>query len=366
MNKKESARTNIVMIKILLIEDNLEMRENTAEILELANYEVITAEDGRIGVDLATNASPDLIVCDIMMPELDGYGVLFLLSQNPKTAGIPFIFLTAKAEKSDLRKGMEQGADDYVTKPFEDLELLNAIESRIKRSEIFKKDYKEGFEGLSSFIDEARGLEELNKLSEDRKLRAYGIKETIYHEDDYPNGMFYLNKGKVKTYRMNEDGKEYVTGLFKPGDFFGYMALIEDCNYTETAEVMEDAELFKIPKQDFLLLIQKNRDVAHKFVKILSANVIQKEEELIKLAYNSIRKRVADALLLLRKRYMEENADQEEFTIAVSRDNLASIVGTATESVIRTLSEFKEDKLIAIQGRQISILDADKLANLPY
>jgi CRP-like cAMP-binding protein len=178
--------------------------------------------------------------------------------------------------------------------------------------------------------------------------------------------MFYLSKGKVKTYRMNDDGKEYVTGLYKPGDFFGYMALVEDCNYTETAEVMEDAELYKIPKHDFLLLIQKNRDVAHKFVKMLSANVIQKEDELIKLAYNSIRKRVADALLLLRKRYMEENSEDQDFSISVSRDNLASIVGTATESVIRTLSEFKDDELIAINGRQISILDPEKLEKLPY
>lgn len=354
------------MTKILLIEDNLEMRENTAEILELASYEVVTAEDGKIGVELAGNSEPDIIICDIMMPEMDGYGVLYLLGKNPKTAGIPFIFLTAKAEKSDFRKGMEQGADDYITKPFEELDLLNALESRLKRSEVFKKDYNSGFEGLSSFINDAKGLEELHKLSEDRKLRTYATKETIYHEDDYPNGMFFLNKGKVKTYRMNDDGKEYVTGLHKPGDFFGYMALLEDCNYTETAEVMEDAELFKIPKHDFLLLIEKNKDVAHKFVKILSANVIQKEGELLKLAYNSIKRRVADALLLLQKRYQKENSDETEFTIAVSRDNLASIVGTATESVIRTLSEFKADKLIDIKGRQISILEPEKLAKLPY
>lgn len=354
------------MVKILLIEDNLEMRENTAEILELASYEVVTAENGKIGVDLAKTEKPDIIICDIMMPEMDGYGVLYVLGKDPKTAGIPFIFLTAKAEKRDLRKGMEQGADDYITKPFEELELLNGIESRLKRSEVFKKEYGGGMNGLSSFIDDAKGLEELRKLSEDRKLRTYGPKETIYHEEDYPNGMFYLNKGKVKTFRMNEDGKEYVTGLHKPGDFFGYMALLEECNYTETAEVMEDAELFKIPKNDFLMLIQRNRDVAHKFVKMLSANVIQKEEELINLAYNSIRKRVADALLLLRKRYMEENSEDKEFSIAVSRDNLASIVGTATESVIRTLSEFKDDKLISVKGRQISILDPERLAKLPY
>ncbi len=119
------------MKKILLIEDNNEMRENTAEILELANYSVITAVNGRSGVEKAAKELPDLIICDIMMPDLDGYGVLYLLSKNLDTAGIPFIFLTAKSEKADMRKGMSMGADDYLTKPFEEMELLNAIEARL-------------------------------------------------------------------------------------------------------------------------------------------------------------------------------------------------------------------------------------------
>ncbi|RYG47560.1 MAG: response regulator, partial [Chitinophagaceae bacterium] len=110
---------------ILLIEDNLEIRENTAEILELANYRVTTAENGKLGVEAALKEHPDLIICDVMMPVLDGYGVLHLLNKNAGLEGIPFIFLTAKSERSDLRKGMEMGADDYITKPFTDIELLN-------------------------------------------------------------------------------------------------------------------------------------------------------------------------------------------------------------------------------------------------
>ena len=121
------------MKKILLIEDNDEIRENTAEILELSNYKVITAENGKRGVELAMGNKPDLIVCDIMMPVLDGYGVLMTLQKNTDTQNIPFIFLTAKAERNDFRKGMELGADDYITKPFEGSELLNAIESRLKK-----------------------------------------------------------------------------------------------------------------------------------------------------------------------------------------------------------------------------------------
>jgi len=112
------------MKKIILIEDNVEMRENTAEILELSNYKVFSAPNGKEGVKLVHKEKPDLIICDIMMPELDGYGVLHMLSKNPDTAVIPFIFLTAKAEKADYRKGMSMGADDYLTKPFDDMELL--------------------------------------------------------------------------------------------------------------------------------------------------------------------------------------------------------------------------------------------------
>lgn len=121
------------MHKIVLIEDNADVRETTADILELANYEVITAESGKLGIEKATEHQPDLIICDIMMPGLDGYGVLHILSKKPETASIPFIFLTAKAEKDDVRKGMNLGADDYLTKPFEEMELLNAVESRLRK-----------------------------------------------------------------------------------------------------------------------------------------------------------------------------------------------------------------------------------------
>src|SRR5688572_22508229 len=127
------------MKKILLIEDNQDVRENTAEILQLSGYDVTTAENGKVGVEKASTSKPDLIICDIMMPVLDGYGVLHMLSRNNETANIPFIFLTAKAERVDFRKGMEMGADDYITKPFDDIELLNAIERRLKKVDLMRQ-----------------------------------------------------------------------------------------------------------------------------------------------------------------------------------------------------------------------------------
>ena len=122
------------MKKILLIEDNLDIREVTTDILKLSGYNVITAENGYIGVEMAKAMIPDLILCDIMMPELDGYGTLKALSENTTTASIPFIFLSAKSEKIDMPIGITLVADDYLTKPFSLKELLDVIESRLKHT----------------------------------------------------------------------------------------------------------------------------------------------------------------------------------------------------------------------------------------
>jgi DNA-binding NarL/FixJ family response regulator len=134
------------MRRILVIEDEPEMRRNIATLLRFKEYEPIEAENGRKGVDLARREKPDLILCDVMMPELDGYGVLKALQQDASLALIPFIFLTAKGDKDDLRSGMNLGADDYLTKPVANTDLVNAIEARLRRSELqanreFKPDF---------------------------------------------------------------------------------------------------------------------------------------------------------------------------------------------------------------------------------
>ncbi len=350
------------MNHILLIEDNKDVRENTAEILELAGYTVSTAADGKKGVEQVSKQKPDMIICDIMMPVLDGYGVLHMLSLNPDTASIPFIFLTAKAERSDLRKGMEMGADDYITKPFDKIELLNAVESRLKKLASIKKEYEKNMEGLSTFIEEVAGSGALDRFKVGTKMHLFKKKEIIYKEGGFPRGMYYINKGKVKTFKVHDYGKEFTISLLKEGDFFGYTSLLEEKDYTENAQALEDVELTLIPKEDFYNLVYNNRDTAKAFLRILTHNVTEQQDQLIDLAYSSVRKRVADAILLLQKKYKDEG--QQTFSIAISREDLASIVGTATESLIRTLSEFKNDKLIEIKEGKIFILDEKKLTAL--
>ena len=344
--------------KILVIEDQEDVRENIVELLELSNYEVSSASDGKEGVKKALDSPPDLILCDIMMPGMDGYEVLYLLSKNIATSALPFIFLTAKAEKQDFRKGMSMGADDYITKPFEELDLLGAIERRLnKYQEISKAS------GVSELADIASKHQSLDDLEKDRKTRVFKKKDVIYRESDFGSYVYKIIKGKVKTYHINEDGKEFIHDLLKEGDFIGEMAMIQDLPRTEFAEALEETELLLIPRDDFQKLIFGNREVAAKFIKMMAKDLNQREHELMEIAYNTVRKRTADSLIKLYETYSN---DGETDSFEVARADLASMVGTATESVIRVLSEFKKDKLIEVNGSIISVKEPKKLKAIKY
>lgn len=347
------------MKTILLIEDDTVMRENTAEILELANYKVVTAPDGKKGCALAKEVVPDIIICDIMMPELDGYGVLHVLSQDPKTSSIPFIFLTAKAERSEARKGMEMGADDYLTKPFEDTELLKAIEVRLKKLDNLKKNFARDVEGLNEFLEHAGGFKELQNLSKNCPKSVYNKKQAVFHEGDMPHFLFFLNKGKIKTYKTHEDGKEYITDIASDGDFFGHVALFENKPYSDSSLVLEKSEICKIPKDDFLSLLYKNRDVANQFIKMLSNKIEGQETQLLRLAYDSVRKRTAEVILNLKKTSSQKV--DGKVALQITREDLGKIVGTTTETVIRCLSDMKEEGLVDIKGREIIVLNKEGL-----
>lgn len=349
------------MKTILVIEDNTEVRENIVEILELSNYKVHAASNGKEGIEMAKTYLPDLIICDIMMPQLDGYGVLHVLQKYPETNAIPFIFLTAKAEKSEIRKGMNLGADDYITKPFDDVDLLDAIHIRLKKNEWLKQEYTNTIDSLNELSAKAKEKNTLDKLIKDNKRTShYKKKQPIYSEGNKPNFLFFIISGKVKTYKTNADGRDYIIDIYKEGDFIGYLNLLENSDYTESAMAMEDTELCLIPKEDFFSILYSDKHIAEKFIKMLANNLIDREERLIKLAYNSVRKRVAESLIML----CDNNKDPENTLISVSREDLASITGASKETVIRTLSDFKDEKLIEIEGSKIFIINKHKLINM--
>lgn len=343
------------MQRILLIEDNEELRENIAEILALANYQVDTAANGKLGVEMALKEPPDLVICDVMMPVLDGYGVLHLLQKNEVLKNIPFIFLTANAERGDFRKGMGMGADDYITKPFNDIELLTAIESRINRAAGFQRDG----ETAALMVVETEAQPALQQLVAMSQVNFYKKRQLIYAEGNNAFRLFYIQTGKVKIVKTNEDGKELTVALYGEGDYIGYNAILEGTVYKEMAEAIEDTTLALISKEEFEQLLKDNKKVAQLFMQLLAQSVTQREQQLLSIAYNSLRKRVAEALVLLQKKFA--NKEGGNFSIQISREDLAHIAGTATESMIRTLSDFKSEKLIDIKDGSIILLDEKKL-----
>lgn len=345
------------MKKILIIEDNLDVRENLAEILTLSGYEAILAENGKVGASKAQTELPDLILCDIMMPELDGYGVLHILSLHSTTADIPFIFLTAKAEKDDFRRGMSLGADDYITKPFDDVVLLQTIEKRLKKSERLRVASEQGNNSLEHFIDEARALEAIKHLSENREVRHFKKKDIVFREGEYPRWLYFVESGKVKIFKTSEDGRELIVKVAQQGDFLGFLALFKEDAYPESAAALDDCSIKLVPKQDFAALVFGNRDVNARFIKMLASHIAEREQQLIELAYNSVRKRVATALTHL--------CDQSGPIIHLLREDLAALAGTAKETLIRTLTDFKNEGMVDIKDGVITVLKVEKMREMP-
>lgn len=345
------------MKKILLIEDNKAVRENTAELIALANYQVLTAENGKIGIEKVKGFVPDLVICDIMMPQMDGYEVLRTLSRDRVTSSIPFIFLTAKTDRADMRMGMNLGADDYLTKPFEEHELLEAITCRLNKHDSLKKTIIKDVKDFNAFLEQAAEYTDLTGLSKNHTLKNYEKKEIIFWEGDNAHSLYFVERGTIKAYKGTESGKELVTGLYGPGDFVGQLSLLHVAGtYVENAIVLEDAELCAIPKSDFIKLLYGNQMVSQQFITMISNNLIDVQTHLVDMAFASVRQRAAKAILELYEKGLIKDRPNEGMSLA--REDFASMIGTATETAIRTLSDFKDEGLITTdKGRRVILLD---------
>ncbi len=350
---------------ILLVDDDASTLQLTTELLEHEGYAVMAANNGKRALELTEQTPPDLVLCDVIMPGIDGYGVLRAMGETPHLAEIPFIFISAKAEHTDVRKGMDMGADDYLPKPLEAKELLHAVESRLKRSEVFRRPFKRDPDGLDEFMDQARCLEVLKGLSKDRKTRLLKEHEILFREGDELHDVAYIVQGKVRTYNVNKDGKEFTTGLHSKGDLIGFFGLLGNGHSVEGAEALEPTKVVLIAKEDIIALLHRDHDVSVCFIKLLSRDAEDMKGRMLQLAYASIRQRVAQSLMRIHERYAEEN--DPSLGVRITREDLASVVGIATESLIRSLSDLKEDLLISVVGRDIRILDKpglEKVARL--
>ncbi|MEJ2114346.1 MAG: response regulator [Flavobacteriaceae bacterium] len=350
------------MKKVLLIEDDIVLRENIAELLELSDFEVFEASNGKTGIEKAKTIIPNIIVCDIMMPELDGYEVLKELSKNKKTKYIPFIFLSAKTEHKDVRKGMDLGADDYITKPFNEEELINAIDSRLAKASILE-DMRNEFSKNSSEkdVDKIKTLQDLKNFFYDNgEYFNYSTNDIIYKEGYNSNYIYLINKGAVKCFKFEEHGKELITALYKQGDLFGYTSFEQNIPYQETATAVKEVELIGITKKELNNVLVKNHKLTLEFIQILTDDLREVKDDLLQMAYSSVNKKTAATIL----KFAEKLNRKPEDPIKISRSDLASVAGIATETLIRTMTNFRKQGIITIEGRNIKILDVQKLKHI--
>lgn len=205
-------------------------------------------------------------------------------------------------------------------------------------------------------------FQELESLTENKCFNTYKKGQVIFHEGNRPFGLFCVFNGKVKVSRLGSDGKEQIIRLAKSGDTLGYRSLIENSKYTASAIALDDTEACFIPATDFNKLIDSNVKVANDLMRMLAKALGDTQDKFIHLAMKPVRERLAEALLLLQSTY--QKTEDRQFSIAISREDLAAIVGTAKETVIRFLSEFKEEGIVSTQGSTITILSADKLVKI--
>ncbi|WP_179374827.1 response regulator [Winogradskyella wichelsiae] len=351
------------MKTVLLIEDDTVLRENTAELLELSNYSVLTAANGKLGVEMANTHLPDIIVCDIMMPILDGYGVLEELSKNSITKFIPFIFLSAKTERQDVRKGMDLGADDYITKPFSEDEIISAIESRIAKAAILKEE-RESYQTTANpqdNEDELRTLNDLKNFFDDNgTVFNYKKNAIIYKEGQNSNFIYLILKGVVKCFKYDEEGKELTTALHKEDEIFGYTSFTQNIAYKESATTMQDVEMVGVSKSELKDVLDKNHKISLEIIQLLSDGITGVKDQLLQMAYSSVRRKTAATIL----RFAEKINSKPEDPIRISRSDLASVAGIATETLIRTMSDFKKQGIIEMEGRTIKVIDLRKLQDI--
>jgi len=354
------------MKTVLLIEDDTVLRENTAELLELSDYNVITAANGKLGIEMSNEHLPDIIICDIMMPILDGYGVLEELSKNSNTKFIPFIFLSAKTERQDVRKGMDLGADDYITKPFGEDEIISAVESRIAKAAILKEE-RESYQNtteentVDDGTDELKTLNDLKNFFDDNgTVFKYKKNASIYKEGHNSNYIYLILQGVVKCFKYDEDGKELTTALHKEDDIFGYTSFTQNIPYKESATTMTEVEMVGVSKSELKEILDKNHKITLEIIELLSDGITGVKDQLLQMAYSSVKRKTAATIL----RFAEKINAKPEDPIRISRNDLASVAGIATETLIRTMSDFKKQGIIEMEGRTIKVLDLQKLQDI--
>jgi len=197
-----------------------------------------------------------------------------------------------------------------------------------------------------------------------KSCTVYKKSQVVFHEGTRPLGVFCINSGKIKIYKTGAEGKDQIIQILKAGDIMGYRAMLSEDQYPVSAETLEESTLCFIPKSDFLQVLNSDADFTKTIIKSMSKELSSMADSLTTLAQKPVRERLAGALLMLKDTYGIDGHDNGPVEINLTREDLANIVGTATETLIRLLHDFKEDKLIETQGRKIKVIETEKLIRI--
>jgi len=315
-------------------------------------FEYIVVNYSTTGVEV-----PSVLFLDINMPTWSGWDFLenFDKLDERIKKQITIYMLSSSINAKDRERALETRiAVDYIAKP-----LNSKTVSTIFLSE--QSDFNEvASKHVNEYVPESAHESELVKaLEAPLEKISFKKKQPLFRQGDICRSLYYVLSGKIKTFKANGNGKVLITGLHKPGEFLGYLPLLENSVHNETAVGFDEGEVAAIPKDVFRKLVFENQKVNREFLGLIAKDLLEKDDRLLALAYDSVRQRVAGALLQVQRKYDEGSS--EKFSISFTRDDLANIVGTATESLIRTLSDFKDEGTIEINASTISITDKGKL-----
>ena len=197
---------------------------------------------------------------------------------------------------------------------------------------------------------------EIVALNDDKGCSNYQKGQVIFHEGTFPHGLFCVNKGKIKVSQSGDEGRDQIIRMSKEGDILGYRALLSGDKYSCSATAIDDCSICFIPKNIFFSLIEKNANLSKEILILLSHDLKNAVHKITELAQKPVRERLAEALLFLKETYGFEK-ESMVLNVVLSREEIANIAGTATETAIRLLSEFKQDRIIELTGKKISILN---------
>ncbi|WP_026999962.1 Crp/Fnr family transcriptional regulator [Eisenibacter elegans] len=201
----------------------------------------------------------------------------------------------------------------------------------------------------------------LSEISTKKGCQVFSKGELIFQENQYPQGLYAIYQGKVKVFKTTESGKDHIFRLASEGDVLGYRSLISGEAYEVSAIPLVDTRVCFIPKQVFMSVLQESTNLTGQVMNLLSHDLRFAEEKLTKMAQKTVKERLAETLLMLKQYYGQEADDTGFINILLSREDLANLVGTATETLIRALSDFKKEGLVDLQGKKIAILDVKRL-----